>query len=149
MPKLDKPFTILLADDDPEDCLLIRDALKEVYPKHNLQCVRDGEELLDYLCGQNQSKSTQSSPRPDLILLDMKMPRMDGREVLRMLKSNPLFRQIPVVALTTSTSEEDVAYSYDKGINSYITKPVTYRALVDIITVLCKYWFEVVELPPR
>jgi CheY-like chemotaxis protein len=149
MAKPGKPFTILLADDDPEDCLLVRDALEEVGLEHDLRFVRDGEELLDYLCQREEFQTKPLAPRPDLILLDLKMPKMDGREVLRMLKSNPQFRQIPVVALTTSMAEDDVVFSYDKGVNSYITKPVTFRGLVDIMSVLCKYWFGIVELPPR
>ena len=142
-----KPYTILMVDDDSEDCLLLRDALQEIGLPHVLRFVRDGEELFDYLCRRGEHESPQQAPRPDLILLDLKMPKMDGREVLRALKSQRQFRRIPVVALTTSTARDDVECSYDMGVNSYITKPVTFRDLVDIISVLCRYWFEVVELP--
>ena len=149
MAKPAKPYVILMVDDDAEDCLLVRDALQEIRLEHDLRFVRDGEELFDYLYQRGEYENKRMAPRPDMILLDLKMPKMDGREVLRAMKSNPQFRRIPVVALTTSMSEDDVAFSYDMGVNSYITKPVTFRALVDIMTVLSKYWFEVVELPPR
>jgi CheY-like chemotaxis protein len=149
MAKPAKPYVILMVDDDAEDCLLVRDALQEIRLEQDLRFVRDGEELFDYLYQRGEYENKRMAPRPDMILLDLKMPKMDGREVLRAMKSNPQFRRIPVVALTTSMSEDDVAFSYDMGVNSYVTKPVTFRALVDIMTVLSKYWFEVVELPPR
>jgi len=149
MAKPGKPYIMLMVDDDAEDCLLVRDALQEIRLEHDLRFVRDGEELFDYLYQRGEYENKRMAPRPDMILLDLKMPKMDGREVLRAMKSNPQFRRIPVVALTTSMSEDDVAFSYDMGVNSYIAKPVTFRALVDIMTVLSKYWFEVVELPPR
>jgi len=149
MAKPGKPYVMLMVDDDAEDCLLVRDALQEIRLEHDLRFVRDGEELFDYLYQRGEYENKRMAPRPDMILLDLKMPKMDGREVLRALKSNSQFRRIPVVALTTSTSEDDVAFAYDMGVNSYITKPVTFRGLVDIMTVLSKYWFEVVELPPR
>jgi CheY-like chemotaxis protein len=144
-----RPYTILMADDDAEDCALVRDALGEVRLDHDLRFVRDGEELFDYLCCRGAYADGRKAPRPDLILLDLKMPKMDGREVLRAMKADHRFRRIPVVALTTSTAEDDIDFCYDTGVNSYVTKPVTFRALVDIMTVLSKYWFEVVELPPR
>jgi CheY-like chemotaxis protein len=143
-----KRRTILMADDDAEDCLLVRDALGEAGQTHDLRFVRDGEELFDYLrhCGEYENYS--SAPRPDLILLDLKMPRKDGREALKELKADPQLRQIPVVVLTTSTIEEDIAFTYDMGVNSFITKPTTFRQWVEIVSILSKYWFEIVELPP-
>ena len=142
-----KPYTVLMVDDDAEDCLLVRDALQEIGLPHDLRFVRDGEELFDYLCRRGEHENPLQAPHPDLILLDLKMPKMDGREVLRALKSDRQFRRIPVVALTTSMARDDVEFSYDMGVNSYVTKPVTFHALVDIMKVLCSYWFEVVELP--
>ncbi|HUT08878.1 MAG TPA: response regulator [Thermoguttaceae bacterium] len=148
MARSSKSYTILMADDDADDCLLVRDALKETRHDYHLRFVRDGEELSDYLFRRGRYADGKDAPRPDLILLDLKMPKKDGREVLKELKSHPRFRRIPIVALTTSTAEDDVGYSYDMGVNSYLTKPVTFRALVDMMDTLGKYWFELVELPP-
>ncbi len=148
MAKPTKKYTILMADDDADDRLLIREALRETCQDHDLQFVRDGEELTDYLNNRGSFANGQGAPFPDLILLDLKMPKMDGREVIRELKSDPRFRRIPVVALTTSTSEEDIFTSYDMGVNSYITKPVTFRGLVDMMSTITKYWLELVKLPP-
>ena len=142
-------FVILMADDDAEDCLLLRDALCECEPQVDLRFVRDGEEMLDYLNRRGEYVDRRSAPTPDLILMDLKMPRMDGREAIRALKSDARLRRIPVIALTTSTAQDDVTACYDLGVNSYIPKPVTYRALVDIVQALCHYWFEMVQLPPR
>jgi CheY-like chemotaxis protein len=141
--------TILMADDDAEDCLLVRDAMGEAGWRCDLRFVRDGEELFDYLRQTGEFAGSQAGPRPDLILMDLRMPRKDGREALRELKADPHFRQIPVVALTTSTASDDVAYCYDAGVNAYITKPATFRALVEVLRALGKYWLEVVELPPK
>ncbi len=144
----DKPFTILMADDDADDCLLVRDALDEVSPGHDLRFVHDGEELFDYLHGRGRYAEDSKPPRPDLILLDLKMPKKDGREVLRQIKADPDLKNIPIVALTTSTAVDDVTFSYKMGVNSYVTKPATFRGLVDVMSALRKYWFEIVELPP-
>jgi CheY-like chemotaxis protein len=149
MTRLEKPAVILMADDDADDCLLVRDALQEIGLPHELRFVRNGEELLDYLRRRGEYANGHAAPRPNLILVDLKMPRMDGREVLRALKSDQHLRRIPVVALTTSAAEDDVTACYDFGVNSYITKPVTFRRLVDIMAIVSKYWFEVVELPPH
>jgi CheY-like chemotaxis protein len=149
MVKPGKQHTILMVDDDAEDCLLVRDALQEVGLPHDLRFVRDGEEMFDYLYRREEFVDQQQAPPPDLILLDLKMPRMNGHEVLRALKTHGLFRRIPVVALTTSTAEDDVDAAYDLGVNSYITKPVTFHAWVDIMRLLIRYWFEVAVLPPR
>jgi CheY-like chemotaxis protein len=138
-----------MADDDAEDCLLVRDALREAGCRCDLRFVRDGEELFDYLRGAGEFAGSQAGPRPDLILLDLKMPRKDGRETLRELKADPRYRQIPVVALTTSAASDDVEYSYDAGVNAYITKPASFRELVELLGTLGKYWFEVVELPAK
>jgi CheY-like chemotaxis protein len=140
--------TILMADDDVEDCQLVRDALGEADQRHDLRCVRDGEELFEYLRHRGEYENGNAAPHPDLILLDFKMPRKDGREALGELKADPQLRRIPVVVLTTSAVEDDIAFSYDMGANSFITKPTTFRRWVEIMKTLSKYWFEVVELPP-
>ena len=143
------PITILMADDDPDDRMLTRDALAESRLANDLHFVEDGEELLDYLRQRGKFADPQSSPRPGLILLDLNMPRKDGREALREIKSDPSLRHIPVVVLTTSKAEEDIYRTYDLGVNSFITKPVTFDGLVDVMRALGRYWFEIVELPPN
>jgi CheY-like chemotaxis protein len=140
---------IVMADDDAEDCFLVRDALRESGRDCDLRFVRNGEELFDYLRREGEYASPKAAPAPDLILLDLKMPCKDGRETLRELKTDPRFRRIPVIALTTSTAEDDVDFSYDVGVNSYITKPSSFREWIEILSTISKYWFEVVELPPR
>jgi CheY-like chemotaxis protein len=143
------PITILMADDDPDDRALTQEALEEGRLINNIRFVEHGEELLDYLRKQGRYAPPADAPRPGLILLDLNMPRKDGRAVLKDIKSDPALRTIPVVVLTTSKADEDVYRSYDLGVNSYIVKPVTFEALVDILQTLGKYWFEIVELPPE
>jgi CheY-like chemotaxis protein len=109
--------------------------------------VEDGEELMDYLHGRGQYVGTQAKPRPNLILLDLNMPRKDGREALKEIKSCPELRNIPVVVLTTSKAEEDILRTYDLGVNSFIVKPVTFDGMVEVLKTIGKYWFEIVELP--
>lgn len=142
-----KPITLLLAEDDPDDRMLIRDALREAKIANDLRTVEDGEELLEYLHRRGRYTSERAAPRPGLILLDLNMPRKDGREALQEIKSDPDLRHVPVVVLTTSKAEEDVLRSYDLGANSFITKPVTFQSLVEVMATLEKYWFEIVELP--
>ncbi|MCX6966883.1 MAG: response regulator [Verrucomicrobia bacterium] len=148
MSKHGKAITILMADDDDDDRRLTREALLEGRLANDLRFVENGEELMDYLRHQGNYADTDV-PRPGLILLDLNMPRKDGRTVLKEIKSDPELRQIPVVVLTTSHADEDIFKSYDLGVNSYIIKPVTFEALVDILQTLEKYWFEIVELPPE
>ncbi len=148
MADFSKPPTILMADDDHEDCLLVQDALKEARRDCDLRFVRNGEELSDYLYRRGEYSNGRDVPRPDLILLDLKMPKKGGHEVLQELKSDPQMKQIPIVALTTSTADGDVSVSYEMGVNSYITKPATFRELVDVMEILSRYWFELVKLPP-
>lgn len=144
-----RPIVILVADDDAEDRMLIQEALEESRLKNQVQFVENGEELMDYLqnCGKYQSKTAY--PTPGLILLDLNMPKKDGREALKEIKANDQLRLIPIVVLTTSKAEEDILRTYDLGVSSFITKPVTFSALVDVMKTVSKYWFEVVELPPN
>lgn len=143
-----RPVVILIADDDPEDRMLAKDALEENRLANDLHFVEDGEELLDYLKNQGKYSDNVNYPRPGLILLDLNMPKMDGREALKEIKRDENLRLIPVVILTTSKAEEDILRSYNLGVNSFITKPVTFDALVEIMKTLSKYWFEIVQLPP-
>ena len=140
-------ITILIADDDPDDRELTRDALHECRLANDVHFVEDGEELMDYLNRRGEYRKMAGAPLPGLILLDLNMPRKDGREALKEIKENPDFRRIPIVVLTTSKADEDILRTYDLGVNSYVTKPVTFESLVETIKVLGKYWFEIVELP--
>lgn len=147
MPNSRLPITILMADDDEDDRLLTLDALNEGRVLNNLHCVEDGVELLAYLRREGKFSDPASSPRPSLILLDLNMPRMDGREALQEIKADPDLRGIPVVILTTSKEEEDMLRGYDLGAASYITKPVNFEGLVELMKSLGRYWIEIVELP--
>lgn len=147
MPKRTNPITILMAEDDPDDRLLAREALEEARLANDLYFVEDGEELMDYLHRRGEYADPEVSPRPGLILLDLNMPRKDGREALEEIKADSRLRLIPVVVLTTSKAEEDILRSYDLGVNAYITKPVTFEALVGVMKVLSQFWLEIVELP--
>jgi len=143
-----KPIVILLADDDEEDRMLAADALAESRVVNDFRFVEDGEELLDYLYHRGKYGDPQLSPTPGLILLDLNMPRKDGREALREIKADPDLRRIPVVVLTTSKAEEDIYRTYDLGANSFITKPVSFEGLVAVMRDIGRYWIEIVELPP-
>lgn len=138
---------ILVADDDEEDRMLLEDAMKESRLSNQLRFVTDGEELLNYLYRKEPYDNPEVAPRPGLILLDLNMPKIDGREALKTIKSDPDLRKIPVIILTTSRAEEDILRTYELGVNSFITKPVTFDALVEVTTTLGKYWFEIVALP--
>lgn len=142
-----RAITILMADDDPDDRLLARDAFDEARLSNDLRFVEDGEELLAYLRREGKYAAPESSPRPGLILLDLNMPRKDGREALRELKADPALRTIPVVVLTTSHAEEDVLRSYELGVNSFVSKPMTFASMVELVRSLGHWWFEIVELP--
>ena len=143
----EKPITILLADDDEDDRMMGREALEESKLANDLHMVEDGEELLDYLYRRGRYSDPATSPRPGLILLDLNMPRKDGREALKEIKADPELRQIPVVVLTTSKAEEDIFRTYDLGVNSFITKPVSFEGLVNVMQSLAHYWFTIVKLP--
>jgi CheY-like chemotaxis protein len=136
-----------MADDDEDDRLLTADALRFSKLANQLTTVNDGEELMDYLNHRGKHAPPAVSPRPGLVLLDLNMPRMDGREALREIKSDPELRSIPVVILTTSKAEEDIERGYNLGANSFITKPVTFDGLVEALKVATDYWFQVVQLP--
>jgi two-component system response regulator len=141
------PITILMADDDPDDRELTREAFAESRLANDLRFVEDGVELLDYLKRRGKYADPASSPRPGLILLDLNMPRKDGREALQEIKADPALRAIRVVVMTTSKAEEDILRMYDLSAASFITKPVSFEGLVDVIQTLGKYWLEIVELP--
>ena len=138
---------ILMADDDEEDRLLAKEALQEAGVTSALHCVSDGEQLLQYLRRQGEYARYQEEPFPCLILLDLNMPRLDGREALAIIKRDSKLRHIPIVVLTTSQAETDVMKTYELGANSFITKPVTFAGLVDLMANLRRYWFELVQLP--
>ena len=142
-----RAITILLADDDEDDRRLSIDALRKSHLINTLHCVDDGEELMDYLKRRGRYTDAVQSPRPGLILLDLNMPRKDGREALAEIRADPELRRIPVVVLTTSEAEEDIYSTYDLGVNSFITKPVTFEGLVKVMNTLGQYWFEIVKLP--
>lgn len=141
------PATILMADDDLDDCEFARRALEEARVLNPIRFVHNGEQLLDYLYRRGSFTDPDDSPTPALILLDLNMPRVDGREALESIKADPRLRKIPVIALTTSSAEEDIHRSYDLGVNSYITKPVSFRSMVDVMSTVGSYWLEIVALP--
>src|SRR4030067_2655550 len=142
-----KPVIFLMAEDDPDDRLLIKEAFQESLLSNSIYFVEDGVELLDYLRHQGKYTNPSEAPSPDLILLDLNMPRKDGREALAEIKSDPHLRYIPVVVLTTSKAEEDIMRRYDIGAASYITKPVTFDGLVEVIRGLGQYWVPI-RSPP-
>jgi len=141
------PVTIVMADDDMDDRMFAQEALAENRLANDLHFVADGEELMEYLRHEGAYTEPESAPRPGLILLDLNMPKMDGREALQAIKADPNLRQIPVVVLTTSRADEDIFVSYDSGANSFITKPVTFEGLVEAMKHLKQYWIEIVKLP--
>jgi len=144
-----KPMVILMADDDADDRLLAKDALLECQLAGDIHFVENGEELLDYLHHRGNYLQAGQAPRPGLILLDLNMPKKDGREALREIKNDPELRKIPVVVLTTSKAETDIGQIYELGANSFISKPVTFDSLVNVMRVLGSYWFSIVELPVK
>jgi CheY-like chemotaxis protein len=141
------PITILLADDDDDDREMTRDALEQSKLINDVRFAVDGEDLMDYLLRRGAHADPAASPVPGVILLDLNMPRKDGREALAEIKAHPLLHKIPVIVLTTSRAEEDIFRTYELGVSSFITKPVTFDGLVEAMRVLTEYWFEIVELP--
>jgi CheY-like chemotaxis protein len=143
-----RPITIVVADDDEEDRMLTSLALKRSRLANEVYFCIDGVDLLDYLNRSGRWSKPGDAPRPGVILLDLNMPRMDGREALSKIKADPALRTIPTIVLTSSKAEEDIVSSYDLGVNSFITKPVTFTQLVDVLGIWSEYWFQIVELPP-
>jgi CheY-like chemotaxis protein len=141
-------ITILMADDDEDDRELARDALQDARLANQMRFAVDGQDLMDYLRRRGRyAKPSADAPRPGIILLDLNMPKKDGREALAEIKSDEALRQIPVVVLTTSKDEADVLSTYDLGVNSFITKPVTFAGLVEVMRTWTRYWLEIVDLP--
>lgn len=140
-------ISILIADDDADDRELIKAAFDENGTQHDISFVENGEELLHYLKRNGHYADESLHPFPHIILLDLNMPKKDGREALLELKTDVTLKSIPVIILTTSMEEKDVIRSYELGVNSFIIKPVTYSGLVEFTRVLGKYWFEIAELP--
>jgi len=143
------PITILICDDDEDDRMLTQQALEDAHVSNDIRFVEDGEQLLDYLYQRGEFAGEMGkAPRPGLILLDLNMPKMDGREALKLIKEDPTLCDIPIVVLSTSRLDQDIIRSYQLGVNSFITKPVTFTGLVEAMNVLGRYWLEIVELPP-
>ena len=143
------PITILVCDDDEDDRMLTQQALEDAHVSNDVRFVKDGEQLLDYHYQRGEyAGENGTAPRPGLILLDLNMPKMDGREALKIIKGDKTIHDIPVVVLSTSSLDQDIVRSYQLGVNSFITKPVTFPGLVDAMNVLGRYWLEIVELPP-
>lgn len=145
--KAGRAITIVVADDDPDDRMMIEEAFEENRLNNHLKFVEDGEQLIEYLRQEGRYSDEERRGPVGVILLDLNMPRMDGREALKIIKSDPDLQRIPVVVLTTSKAEEDILRTYDLGVSSFITKPVTFDDLVEVVKVLGQYWFEIVALP--
>jgi CheY-like chemotaxis protein len=141
------PAVILMADDDEDDIVLARDAFERGKIINDFRVVEDGQELLDYLKHRGAYSDPASAPLPDIILLDLNMPKIDGREALKEIKADPRFRHIQIVIFTTSESRKDVLDTYCNGASSYITKPVTFEAMCELVQKLSEYWFQIVRLP--
>lgn len=142
-----KALEIVIAEDDLDDQFLIGKALKNSRLANDIRFVDNGAELMKYLRREGDYAELKDNPLPGIILLDLNMPIMDGREALAEIKSDPALKSIPVVILTTSEAEEDVFRSYDLGVNSFVTKPVTLDGLITVVQSLADYWFEIVRLP--
>ncbi|HYA41995.1 MAG TPA: response regulator [Syntrophobacteraceae bacterium] len=142
-------IVLVMVDDDEDDCLLVEAALYEAEMKCDFYCVKDGQGVLDYLNRKGSYQDTDSSPRPDIILLDLNLPSMSGREVLLKLKSDHRFRSIPVIILTASSDNEDISYCYDTGANTYIIKEPSFAGLLAGFKVVKEYWLETATLPPK
>lgn len=149
MVRKSKPVTILIAEDDPDDRMLLSDAFLESRVSNEIHFVEDGEQLLAYLRREGQYADPEKAPFPGMILLDLNMPKMDGREALAIIKADPALQRIPVVVLTTSKAEADIVRTYGLGVSSFIAKPVTFEGLVEVVQAIGHYWIEIVELPPQ
>ncbi len=134
---------ILMADDDEDDCLIVRDALGELSVEADIRFAHDGQMLMDYL----SSCARDGKPRPDLIMLDLNMPNKSGREALREMKANTIFKSIPVVIFSTSSDQADINFCYKNGASSYIKKNLSFTDIIEVMRLLCGYWFSAVSLP--
>ena len=143
------PIRILVADDDADDRMMIKDAFEESRLGNPVDFVEDGVQLMNYLQRESEYANLVDLPYPGFILLDLNMPRKDGRTALREIKASPILQRIPIVILTTSKAEEDIVRTYNLGVNSFICKPVTFDSLVEIVKTVGRYWIEIVELPPE
>lgn len=144
--KLEQKHCVLVADDDTDDQFMLKEAFASLKFDKEIRTVENGEELLDYL-GKKGKYSDETLPFPKLILLDLNMPKIDGRQCLRLIKENPDYCKIPIIIFSTSNNPEDISQSYELGANSYIIKPYSYNELVEIIDIIKKYWFSVVKIP--
>ena len=144
-----RQLTVLLVEDNPRDVRLTQRAFQQAGLPHDLRVVRDGDEALAYLHRQGAYKETETAPRPDVILLDLNLPRMGGHELLREVKQDSRFKQVPIIVLTTSERPDDVRLAYDAGANAYLLKPVEFSRFTEVIGQLGKFWLEIVELPPE
>ena len=142
-------FPILVADDDADDRMLIEEAFDESETGNRIEFVKDGEELLEFLRREGDYTGRTEESDPGIILLDLNMPRKDGRVALKEIKEDPKLRQIPVIILTTSKADEDIIRTYQLGVSSFITKPKSFEELLNLVKVLNDYWMETVRLPPR
>ncbi|MDF1851024.1 MAG: response regulator [Verrucomicrobiales bacterium] len=142
-----KRCVLMMADDDPDDREFVREAFDECGFEGDFRYVEDGADLVDYLTHSGRFEEREEVPVPDLILLDLNMPRMDGKEALAFIKSREELRRIPIVVLSTSDSEEDIRKTYDLGVNSFVTKPSSFDEIVKMAQGLHRYWFEIVQLP--
>ena len=147
MKKHGKPITILMADDEATDCLLVKTAVERAHLHNDLRFVENGVELMDYLHRRGKYSKASNAPRPGLILLDLNMPRKDGREALAEIKADEGLRGIPVVVLTVSKADEDFWRARNLGADMYLIKPITFETLINVVKSLGRYWFEIVELP--
>ncbi len=145
----DAPITVLIADDDGDDRMLIKDAFIENNLQTPLHFVEDGEQLLKYLRREGEYARYKNTPLPGIILLDLNMPKMDGRTALAKIKEDKALRNIPVIVLTTSKADEDIVRTYGLGVNSFITKPVTFEGLLKAVRSIANYWIDTVALPPE
>lgn len=143
------PIRILVAEDDADDRMMIKDAFEESRLGNPVDFVEDGMQLMNYLNREAEYSELVEHPYPGFILLDLNMPRKDGRTALREIKASPILQRIPIVILTTSKAEEDIVRTYNLGVNSFICKPVTFDSLVEIVKTVGRYWIEIVALPPE
>lgn len=144
---MQKKVTILVAEDDDDDFLLIEEAFQDAQILNPYMRVKDGAELLDFLERKEPYQEYKNSPLPSIILLDLNMPKIDGRLALETIRKNPKFKSIPVIILTTSKAQEDIIASYEIGANSYIRKPINFPDLIEVMQTFKKFWIEIVELP--